>query len=112
MSDEVKRLTVNTAQAEQRILIDPSEDELRAAAERLRREGKLYCTRCRRQIQDDRFITRRVSFGPRLQAVVNLHPECDDQERAEAHAHTAGAGAQVEGGGDEGRVRTAGKDER
>ena len=76
----MKRLLVDAAQTEQRVLIDPSEDELRAAAERLRAEGKLYCTRCRKLVQDDRFITRRISFGPRLQAVVNLHPECDDHE--------------------------------
>lgn len=97
MSEEMRRLLVEAAQTEQRVLIDPSEDELRAAAERLRAEGKLYCTRCRKLIQDDGFVTRRISFGPRLQAVVNLHPECDEQARASG----AGDPAPAEGGGTE-----------
>lgn len=111
VSDEVKRLLGDTVQAGQRILIDPSEDELRAAAERLRKEGKLYCTRCRKQIQDDRFITRRISFGPRLQAVVNLHPECDDQESAQPRERAAGspAGARPEDGSGDVWARTAGE---
>lgn len=89
MSEEMERLLVNAIEAERPVLIDPTEDELRAAAERLRMEGKLYCTRCRKPIQDSKFITRRISFGPRLQAVVNLHPECDDQNAPGAHSDAA-----------------------
>lgn len=83
MNEEIRRALSDADQGAQRVLIEPTEDELRAAADRLRREGKLYCTRCRKPIRDERFVTRRISFGPRLQAAVNLHPECDEQATAQ-----------------------------
>jgi len=74
----MERLLADAMRADRPVLIDPTEDELRAAADRLRQEGRLVCTRCRKGIHDEHFITRRIAFGPRLQAVVHLHPECDD----------------------------------
>jgi len=78
LSDEMERLLADALRSDRPVLIDPSEDELRAAAERLRQEGKLTCTRCRKAILEEGFITRRINFGPRLQVVVHLHPGCDD----------------------------------
>lgn len=78
MSEEMERLLADALQADRPVLVDPSEDELRAAAERLRREGRLTCKRCGKPIEEEGFVTHRISFGPRLQVVVHLHPGCDD----------------------------------
>lgn len=77
MTDDMERLLAEAIRTDRPVLIDPTEDEIHAAAERLRQEGRLTCTRCRKGIQDPDFVTRRISFGPRLQAVVHLHPGCD-----------------------------------
>ncbi|MBP2016820.1 hypothetical protein J2Z79_000193 [Symbiobacterium terraclitae] len=89
MSDEMERLLADALKADRPVLVDPSEDELRAAAERLRREGRLTCKRCGKPIEEEGFVTHRVNFGPRLQVVVHLHAGCDDGSlfrQGETHA--------------------------
>jgi hypothetical protein len=85
----MERLLADALKADRPVLVDPSEDELRAAAERLRREGRLTCKRCGKPIEEEGFVTHRVNFGPRLQVVVHLHPGCDDGSlfrQGETHA--------------------------
>lgn len=78
MAERLERLLAEAIRADRPVLVNPTEDEIRAAAERLRQEGRLTCTKCRRPITDAGFVTRRIEFGPRLQAIAHVHTECDE----------------------------------
>jgi hypothetical protein len=80
MSDEMKRLLSEALQS-QRVLVNPTEDELRHKAEELREKGELKCTACRKPIYDELFETRRVTFGPRIEAIAHLHMGCAEAFR-------------------------------
>lgn len=75
--EQVERMVAEAASNRGRVLINPTSDEIRGRAEELRLEGKLFCTFCRKAIADEAFSTRRISFGPRLQAVAHLHQACE-----------------------------------
>ena len=77
MTERLERLLAEAIQNDRPVLVNPTEDELRTAAERLRLEGRLICTRCRKVINDADFVTKRIEFGPRLQAIAHLHAGCD-----------------------------------
>lgn len=77
MSERLQRLLAEAITSDRPVLVNPSEDELRTAAERLRQEGRLICTACRKPITGE-FQTKRIEFSPRLQAVAHLHPSCED----------------------------------
>lgn len=76
MTDEMGRMLAEAAASRERVLIDPTADEIRRKAESLRLEGKLACTFCRKPIGDEPFETRRIVFGTRLEAVAHLHAAC------------------------------------
>ncbi|HLN64685.1 MAG TPA: hypothetical protein VK464_24445 [Symbiobacteriaceae bacterium] len=90
MTDRMERILAEAIAAQRPVLVNPTEDEIRLKAEELRQAGKLTCTFCRRPILEESFRTRRISFGPRLQAVAHLHCDCEEpfaagvEERAEA----------------------------
>lgn len=77
MSDRLQRILGEAIQSRRPVLIDPTDEQIREAAEALRQEGRLICTGCRQPITDDEFRSQRVSFGPRLQAVAHLHVGCE-----------------------------------
>lgn len=78
MTERMERMLAEAIQAKRPVLVNPTEDEIRRKAEELRLEGKLICTACRRAIQDEDFRTRRIAFGPRLEAVAHLHAACEE----------------------------------
>lgn len=79
MTDKMEQLLAEAIQAKRPVLVNPTEDEIRNAAEGLRQAGRLICTACRRPIADEDFRTRRIEFGPRLQAVAHLHVACEEE---------------------------------
>jgi hypothetical protein len=92
LTERLERLLAEAIRSDRPVLVNPTEDEIRAAAERLRIEGRLICTKCRRQIKDADFVTKRIEFGPRLQAIAHMHTGCDEplvpergEEPAKAH---------------------------
>lgn len=91
MAEGLERLLVEAIKSDRPVLLNPSEDEIRAAAERLRTEGRLICTRCRKPIKDADFVTRRIEFGPRLQAIAHMHAGCDQPLVVKPSDQPAGA---------------------
>lgn len=87
MSNRIERMLAEAIQTKRPVLVNPTEDEIRRKAEELRLEGKLYCTHCRKPIHEEDFRTRRISFGPRLEAVAHLHVECAQEFAAAMEAH-------------------------
>lgn len=77
MSERIKQMLAEAIQTKRPVLVNPTEDEIRSAAESLRLEGRLLCTACRKPIAEEDFQTKRVNFGPRLQAVAHLHASCE-----------------------------------
>lgn len=94
MSEEEKmeQMLAEAIQTKRPVLVNPTDDEIRRAAEGLRQEGRLICTACRKPIREENFRTQRISFSPRLQAVAHLHTDCEKEfsaamdERAERNA--------------------------
>lgn len=86
MTDRMERILAEALQNKRPVLVNPTEDEIRAAAEELRVAGKLICTSCKKPIHEATFSTRRISFGPRLQAVAHLHPACELQYMVQSEA--------------------------
>jgi len=78
LTERLERILAEAIRTERPVLVNPTEDEIRAAALRLLQEGRLICTRCRKPIRDDQFVTRRIEFGPRLQAIAHLHTGCEE----------------------------------
>lgn len=78
MTERLERLLAEAIRTDRPVLVNPTEDEIRAAAERLRAEGRLICTKCRKPITDAEFVTKRIEFGPRLQAIAHMHSGCDE----------------------------------
>ncbi len=76
MSEQMERILTEALQSKRPVLVNPTEDEIRRAAEGLRLEGRLICTACRKPIREEDFHSERISFGPRLQAIVHLHETC------------------------------------
>lgn len=76
MTERIERLLAEAIETQRPVLVNPSEDEIRRAAEELRLAGRLICTSCRKPISDELFLTRRINFGRRLQAVAHLHATC------------------------------------
>lgn len=70
-------------QAKRPVLVNPTDDEIHAAAEELQQQGKLICTACRTAISETVFESQRVTFSPRLQAVAHLHIGCADIFRSD-----------------------------
>lgn len=90
LTERLERLLAEAIRNERPVLVNPTEDEIRAAAERLRTEERLICTRCRKPITAADFVTKRIEFGPRLQAIAHLHPTCDEPlVRADGSAEQA-----------------------
>lgn len=79
MTERMKEILAEAIQTKRPVLINPTEDEIRLKAEELRLQGRLICTNCRRPITGEEFRTRRIAFGPRLEAIVHLHPECETE---------------------------------
>lgn len=77
MADGIERILAQ-ALAQGRILVGPTNDELRQRAEELMQTGRLTCTFCRKPITDVSFTTRRLRGGPRHEWVANLHPACEE----------------------------------
>ena len=77
MSEQLERILAEAIETKRPVLINPTEDEIRRAAEELQRSGKLICTACRKPIGPEGFVSRRIAFGPRLEAVAHLHAECE-----------------------------------
>lgn len=77
MAERLERLLAEAIRSDRPVLVNPTEDEIRAAALRLQEEGRLICTNCRKPIREAEFVTRRIEFGPRLQAIAHMHPGCD-----------------------------------
>jgi hypothetical protein len=77
VSERLERMLAEALKDRRPVLVNPTEDDIRRKAEELREEGRLICTACRKPIQDEDFRTRRVSFGPRLEAIAHLHPDCE-----------------------------------
>lgn len=90
MTERLERLLAEALRNDRPVLVNPTEDELRTAAERLRLEGRLICTKCRKPITDEDFISRRIEFGPRLQAIAHMHPGCDEPLVLEPEEQSAG----------------------
>lgn len=78
MTERMERILAEAIQTRRPVLINPTEDEIRRKAEELRLEGRLICTGCRKPIHEESFETRRITFGPRLEAVAHLHLGCVD----------------------------------
>jgi len=76
MNERLGRILADAIQTGRPILVNPTEEEIRLAAERLRGEGKLMCTVCRQPIQEETFRTQRVSFGSQMDAVAHVHERC------------------------------------
>jgi len=76
VTDDMERVLMEALQAKRPVLINPTDDEIHAAADGLRLQGKLICTACRQTINEIEFESERVSFSPKLQAVAHLHTEC------------------------------------
>jgi hypothetical protein len=76
VTERMERILVEALQGPRPVLVNPTEDDLRKKAEELRHAGKLTCTYCRKPVHDPAFVTQRLQFGPRLQAVAHLHPDC------------------------------------
>lgn len=76
MSEEIKQILAAAIASDRPVLINPTEDELRKKADELRLEGRLICTYCRRPIEEESFESRRIAFGPRIEAVAHLHLAC------------------------------------
>lgn len=91
MTERLEQLLAEAIRSDRPVLVNPTEEEIRLAAERLRMEGRLICTRCRQPITEEKFVTRRIEFGPRLQAIAHLHTGCDQplvMEGQAAHSTT------------------------
>jgi hypothetical protein len=72
----MERILAAAIASQRPVLVNPTSDELRQKAEELRLQGRLICTFCRKPIQEPEFHTRRIAFGPRLEAVAHLHHGC------------------------------------
>jgi hypothetical protein len=72
----MERLLAEAIQSRRPVLVNPTDEQIRAAAEDLRQAGRLICTVCREPITGERFATRRISCGPRLEALAHVHLEC------------------------------------
>lgn len=77
MSEQMERMLAEAIRDKRPVLINPTEDEIRRKAEELRLEGRLICTSCRKPIFEESFRTRRITFGPRLEALAHLHEACE-----------------------------------
>jgi Na+-translocating ferredoxin:NAD+ oxidoreductase RNF subunit RnfB len=77
VTERIEEILAAAIQTERPVLVNPTEDEIRLKAEELRMAGKLMCTGCRKPIQEPQFRTRRIAFGPRLEAVAHLHVACE-----------------------------------
>ncbi len=78
MTERLERILAEAIRTDRPVLVNPTEDEIRAAALKLLQEGRLICTKCRKAIRDEGFVTRRIEFGPRLQAIAHLHTGCEE----------------------------------
>ncbi len=76
MNERLGRILAQAIQTGRPVLVNPTEEEIRAAAENLRTEGKLICTVCREPIHEETFRTQRLSFGSQMDAVAHLHAAC------------------------------------
>ena len=76
VSEEMKQILAAALASQRPVLVNPTEDELRRKADELRLEGRLICTYCRKPIAEGDFHTRRIAFGPRIEAVAHLHLVC------------------------------------
>lgn len=79
VTERMKEILAEAIQTRRPVLINPTEDEIRLKAEELREQGRLICTNCRRPIHDEDFRTRRIAFGPRLEAIAHLHLGCETE---------------------------------
>lgn len=77
MSEQMERILAEAIQSKRPVLVNPTEDQIRLAAEELRRDGRLICTACRKPIREESFRSQRISFSSRLQAVAHLHEACE-----------------------------------
>jgi len=71
------RMLAQALVSQGRVLVSPTNDELRRRSIEMRAAGRLTCTFCRKPITDDQFATRRLRVGPRHEWVANLHPDCE-----------------------------------
>lgn len=78
VADRMERMLVEAIRTQRPVLVNPTEDEIRRAADDLRTAGRLICTACRRPIQTESFVSQRIAFGERLEAVAHLHLECEE----------------------------------
>lgn len=78
MSQRMERILAEALASQRPVLVNPTEDEIRLKAEEMRETGRLICTFCRKPIASSVFSTRRIAFGPRLQAVAHLHEGCEE----------------------------------
>jgi len=76
--EQMEQMLAEAIKSKRPVLVNPTDDEIRRAAEDLRLEGRLICTACRKPIREESFRTQRIAFSPRLQAVAHLHEACED----------------------------------
>lgn len=77
MNEQERRLLAQAVASERPVLVNPTDEELRAAAEALRLEGRLVCSQCHQPIREPEFRSQRLELGPQLQAVAHTHLSCD-----------------------------------
>ncbi|HLO03517.1 MAG TPA: hypothetical protein VK191_10435 [Symbiobacteriaceae bacterium] len=77
MNEQERRLLAQAVASERPVLVNPTDEELRAAAEALRLEGRLVCSHCHEPIREPEFRSQRVELGPKLQAVAHTHLSCE-----------------------------------
>jgi hypothetical protein len=77
VNEQVRRLLEEAVARERPVLVNPTDEEIRSAAETLRLQGKLICSSCHEPIRETEFRSQRLDLGPQLQAVAHTHLGCD-----------------------------------
>jgi hypothetical protein len=77
MTEQMRRLLAEAVASDRPVLVNPTDEEIRAAAEALRQQGRLICTNCRRPILESEFRSQRLQLGPQVQAVAHTHLCCE-----------------------------------
>jgi hypothetical protein len=77
MNEQVRRLLEEAVAQERPVLVNPTDAEVRSAAESLRLQGKLICSQCHQPIREPEFRSQRLDLGPQLQAVAHTHLNCE-----------------------------------
>ncbi len=77
MTKPLRRMLAGAIQTDRPVLVNPTDDEIWQAAEKLRAEGRLICTTCRKPIREAEFRSRRISFGSYLQVITHVHVHCE-----------------------------------